>query len=325
SFAFISVSIMTRYAYLIIIIPLTVYLVYLKFSKAERFELKRNHLLISVFIGVLIFSPQLYYILNYGVPNLQYEGEIGTWASSWNPVNFFKKDFTTLDGTMNYKLWNGMYYLSPVFHPICLSIFGITFLAGVYKLLQKHENKIIILTFSWVLAFYLYYAGFPFQNLRFTISFLPALVIVSSIGLLRIDVKQVYKNLFLIAGIICLITYNVYHISGFTKQKKDDLEIVGWVDENIPSDAVIFSFEITGTLKHYSRLKPEEFYNFTQEGLKNKISSYKGEIFFILPVGKLHTQWKGLPLEKNYEFVKSNYHTKQVTQLSYYTIFKLQK
>ncbi|MGH2576046.1 MAG: ArnT family glycosyltransferase, partial [Ignavibacteria bacterium] len=77
SFAFISVSIMTRYAYLIIIIPLAVYLVYLKFSKAERFELKLNHLLISVFIGVLIFSPQLYYILNYGVPNLQYEGEIG--------------------------------------------------------------------------------------------------------------------------------------------------------------------------------------------------------------------------------------------------------
>lgn len=338
SFSFFSLALLTRYASALTGAVLAVYLIYISFfekSAPKRTVLK--HAALSALAALVIFLPQLYYIIERGVPYLQFEGDVGTWASSWNPLNFFRSDFTTIDGTMHYKLPNGLYFLSPVFHPAYLSVFGISFLAGVYRLFRDKKFSILLFSLSWFLVYYLYLSGNPFQSLRYTLSFLPPLAVVSGFGiicflrqgrgnspapLLKKGKSTVY--VFLSLGILALAGYSFYSISGFMERKEKELEVVSWVDSNIKEGSLLFTFEITAAVNYYSRIKPEEFFLYDEEKLRSKIESAPGDVYFILPIEKLRTQWKSLPIEKSLDFLTTNYMLRHMADVSYYKIFKLE-
>lgn len=324
-FAFImfSFAVMTRYAFALLVVPALAYLI---FNLSVQKPLRRKYIkdvLIASLIGLIIFAPQLYYIFSHGVSYFQYEGEHGTWAAGWNVLNFFKNEFMTFDGTKHYKLWNSLYYLSPAFHPMYLLIFGIPFLSGLYLLVKKKQNGILILMLGWIAAYYLYLSGNPFQSLRYTMSFLPAMAIISAYGLAEINIKSLYKNIFLYAGLVLFILYVVYHISAFTEQKNSELEVVNFVKSGIPGNSTIFAFDITLAVNHYTDFEAEEFFNNSEEQIKNKIDSSAGDTYIILPVKSIITQWKGLPLEKKYDFLRSNYPLQTVTQVNRFTIFNI--
>ena len=323
AFIVFSLAIMTRYAFALLAVPLIIYLIYyLTVQKPVRFKNIKDSLIAFV-IGLIIFIPQLYYLFSYGVSYLQYEGEHGTWAAEWSFLNFFRKDFMTFDGTMHYKLWNGLYYLSPVFHPMYLLIFGIPFLTGLYLLIKRKQKSILVLLFGWIAVYYFYLSGNPFQSLRYTMSFLPAMAIVSAYGLAEIKIKGLYKNIFLYAGLILFVVYGVHHINGFANQKNTELEIVNKVSTVIPDGSTVFAFDITLAINHNTKLRADEFFNNTEEELKNKINTSKNDIYLILPVENIKSQWKGLPLEKKYEFIKSNYPLQTVTAIDKFTIFRI--
>jgi len=323
AFIMFSFAFMTRYAFALLAVPVLAYLIYnIAVQKSLRIKYIKDSLIAFV-IGLVVFAPQLYYLFTHGVSYFQYEGTHGTWAASWSFLNFFKKDFMTFDGTMHYKLWNGIYYLSPVFHPMYLLIFGIPFLTGLYVLIKKKKRGILILLLGWIAAYYLYLSGNPFQSLRYTMSFLPAMAIVSAYGLTEIKTKILYKNIFLYAGMALFIVYGVYHINVFAKQKNIEIEVVNKVRNTIPDNSTVFAFDITMAVNHYTNIKAEEFFNNSEEEIKNIIDSSKSDIFFILPVEVIKTQWIDLPLEKKYAFVKDNYPLQTVTKINKFTIFKI--
>jgi len=143
AFIMFSFAVMTRYAFALLQVPVLAYLIYnIAVQKSLRIKYFKDSLIAFV-IGLIVFAPQLYYLFTHGVSYFQYEGTHGTWAASWSFLNFFKKDFMTFDGTMHYKLWNSLYYLSPVFHPMYLLIFGIPFLTGLYLLIKRKQNIIL--------------------------------------------------------------------------------------------------------------------------------------------------------------------------------------
>lgn len=325
TFAFImfSLSVMTRYAFALLSVPVLAYIIY-NIVARKSLRLKYiKHTLIAFLAGIVVFSPQLYYLFTHGVSYFQYEGEHGTWASSWNFFNFFKNDFTTFDGTMHYRLWNGLYYLSPVYHPMYLLIFGFPFLTGLYLLIKKKQIIILLLLFGWIAVYYIYLSGNPFQSLRYTMSFLPAMVVVSAYGLAEIRIKYIYKMLFLYPGILLFVLYGVYHISGFVEQKDKELEVVNLVKISIPESSTVFAFDITMAVNHYTNLNAHEFFNNSEHEIKEKINSSPDGTYFILPVEAIKTQWKGLPLEKKYEFIKNNYPVQTVAAINKFTIFKI--
>lgn len=324
SFISLALAIMARYAYLILLIPFCIIVIYIIRKPYNRVDTLK-HYGFAVFLGLLVFLPQLYYISKYGIAYVPSQPEERTWVVEWSPVNFFLRDFSTKDGTMHYKIWNGLYYLSPIFHPLYLSVFGFTFLYGFLVSLKNKHYPILLFCVLWILFIYIYLAGSPYQSLRYTLSFLPGLAILSAIGLGALNVKRDFRQLFLYAGIVVLIAFGVYHLKTFAEQKQDELKIVNWVNNNIPDGSQIFSFEITSALNHYSKIKPHEFYSLNRAELKNIIDSSATGEYFILPEDKLNSQWKGLPIEQNFQYLKSNYKLIPVTELNYYKVYKLTK
>ena len=323
AFIMFSLAVMTRYAFTLLAVPVLAYLIYnIAVQKSLRLKFIKDTLFALV-IGLIVFTPQLYYLFTHGVSYFQYDGSHGTWATGWSILNYFQKDFMTFDGTMHYKLWNGLYYLSPIFHPMYLLIFGITFLTGLYFLIKKKQKSILVLLLVWIAVYYFYLSGNPFQSLRYTMSFLPAMAIVSAYGLVEIKIKSHYKNIFLYTGLALSIVYGVYHISVFAKQKNIELEVVNKVSEFVPVGSTVFAFDITMAVNHYTDIKADEFFNNSEEDIKDKTSSSANDIFFILPIDVIKTQWKDLPLEKKYNFIKSNYPLQTVTTADKFTILRV--
>ena len=325
SFVFLSSAIMTRYAYLIMLIPLVICIAYVLGENTYNRATIAKHCIFALFVSILIFMPQLYYIIKYGIGYFAPQAGEKIWVTKWSPVNFFMKDFLTIDGTMHYKLWNALYYTAPLFHPLHLSIFGFTFLYGIFILFRKRQFQILSFCIIWNIFLYIFLAGGPFQSLRFTLSFLPALAVISSIGLWSLKTKNIYKQLFLSVGIAALIIFSIYHLRIFAEQKQNELTVVDWVNNNIPSGSQLFSFDITPALSHYSKIKPLEFYLLNADQLKNIIDTSGTAIYFILPEDKLNTQWKDLPIEKNFNFLKSYYNLIPMTDLNYYKVYRLSK
>lgn len=320
-----SLAVMTRYGYTLLIVPILIFIIYTAAkNKTKALRLTRDILIGSLF-GIIVFIPQLYYILQNGIPNFHTEGGVGIWPTMWSPLNFFRKDFTTFDGTMHYRMWNSLYNLSPVFHPYYLAVFGFAFIAGAYLLLKNKIYKTIVFFLCWFLVYYLFFSGGAYQALRFLISFMPVMIIVSAYGLAEIRLKDTYKNLFLYFGLAVFAAFMFYHMSVSTEQKNKEFEIINWVNKNIKVGSKVFAFDVTLAINHYTKIHADEFFNNKENELKNKIDSSANDIYFILPVKVIKTQWKGLPMEKKYEFIANNYPLQDIGKVNKFTILKLQK
>jgi hypothetical protein len=320
-----SLSVMTRYGYGLLVIPVLIFIIYSSANNKIKAVKIILDISIGTVIGIVVFSPQLFYIFQHGIPNFHTEDGLGVWPAMWSPLNFFRKDFTTFDGTMHYRMWNVLYNLSPAFHPFYLSLFGFAFLAGAYLLIKKKNSKVIIFSSGWFLVYYLFFSGGAYQALRFLISFLPVMVIISSYGIAEIKVKNSYKKTFLYACLAVFVVFILYHMKEFTVQKDKEFEVVNWVNANIPDSSTVFAFDVTLAVNHYSKIKADELFNNKIDDLKNKIDSARNNIYFILPVENIKTQWKGLPLEKKYDFITGNYPVQAIGKVNKFTILELQK
>ncbi len=320
-----SLSVMTRYGYGLLVIPVLVFIIYSSAKNKIKPGILIRDIIIGSVFGIIFFAPQLYYVLQNGIPNFHTEGGVGIWPAMWSFLNFFRKDFTTFDGTMHYRMWNVFYNLSPVFHPFYLSLFGFSFLAGAYLLLKKQNYKVIIFASSWFLVYYIFFSGGAYQALRFLISFMPVMIIVSAYGLADIKIKEFYKKVFLYMGLAAFAIFIFYHMSTFTEQKDKEFEVVNWVNANIPDSSKVFAFDVTLAINHYTKIKADEFFNNKQNELKNKIDSSVHNVYFILPVENIKTQWKDLPMEKKYDFITGNYPLQNIGTVNKFTILELQK
>ncbi len=325
SSALLALAVMTRYGYVFLLVPMTLYLIYKILKSGINKRGLIRDIFLAVLCGTIVFSPQLYYILHYGIPNFHSENGLGVWPTSWSILNFISKDFTTFDGTMHYKFWNGLYNLSPVFHPMYLSAFGITFLIGGYYIIKRKSYYFLIFTSSWILVYYIYFSGSPFQALRFLISFLPAMALVSAFGISELKIKNKLKNIFVYSGLSVLIIYSFYHMYNFDKQKNNELEVVNAAINYIPDSSTVFAFDITMAVNHYTKLKAVEFFNVKEDEIKNKIDSSSHDIYFILPIENIKSQWAGLPLEKKYDMIKNNYPLQTVTSANRFKILKIKR
>jgi hypothetical protein len=297
-------GVLTRYAigpYIIAVIPVMVYI--LSNSKDKK-QIVLDYF-ISVLIGFLIFLPQLLYILKFGIPYFQYKGSIPTWASSWSPLNIFSRNFFTVDGTQHYKFINGIFYSSPVFHPLFLSLFGISFIFGLYNALKKLNNIVIIFLLSWIAVYVIYLSGSPFQSIRYTLTFFPPLVILSVFGIAKIKISHKLKKVFIAAGLLLLMGYSFYDFSKFALRKEKEKECVEWVKENITKDSEIFTFEVTGAVKYYNGINAKEFYSYNYNDIKQITDTAGSPVYFFLPVDRIHSQWKDLPIESTLDSLKN--------------------
>jgi len=328
TFVFAALAIMTRYAYFMILIPVGIFCanhvlkehIHNTYNRGETVK----HLFFALLAGAVVFMPQLLFIAKYGIAYFPKDPEQQSWVMKWSPANFFLRDFVTVDGAMHYTLWNGLYYLSPICHPLSLSLFGFTFLYGLLTLIRGKNYRVLSFCLIWFLPIYLYLAGSPYQSLRYTLSYLPPFVIVAAIGLGAIKNKRIAVFI-LAAGSAVSIGFSVYHLKGFSDQKNNELEIVRLVDNIVPAGSKLFAFQITAAINHYSKIRAYEFFYFDGKSLEKEIEKSSGDVYFILPEHQLETQWKGLPVEKTFAFLLENFKPVTIASSGQYKFYKIRR
>ena len=320
--SFLSFSILIRYLNILLIILFVIFF-FATPHKKEVYNLKIVFL--SLLAAFVIFSPQLYYIFKFGISYLRIEEGPGVWVTNWNPLNFFKRDFFTTDGTMNYRFWNLGYYFSFIFHPLYLSLFGLSFFAGLYFCLKNKLKNIILFILPWIFIYIIYLSGNPFQSGRYALNYFPALAIIASIGIFEININILYKNIFIIISLLLLLAYGLYHFNNFAADKNKDLKTIEYLNNNIQGNSLLLSFEITGAVNHYTKLENKDLYYFNAQTINQLIDSSRKDVYMIIPESKIQTQWKGLTLERTYNYIKDNYYLFKISDINYYTIYKINR
>lgn len=317
-----SYGMMTRYAnglfLLVIITGLARMYIYSDGKKKIFFDS-----IIAFLAGAIVFAPQLYYISKFGIAYMNSPNGELPWVARWSITNFFAKDFYGFEGITHYKIWNGLYYLSPVFHPMYLSLFGFSFAYGIFSAMKKKFSAIHWILLLWFFIYYVYLSGNPYQSIRYTLSYFPVIVFIAVYGIGEIKIRTSLKNLYIGTALVLMTFYLMYDTNKFIEKKNQESGIITWAEKNIPRGSLVFSFGITGALNHYTNINAREFYSSDYEQVKQSLDSTKTASYFVFPLEVLQTQWKGLNAGMNYEKLKTNNDLREVSSSGDYTIFKV--
>jgi len=319
AFIFLALAVMTRYAYALCIVLFLTVITTAYFRSGRSFEVIKAAL-ISLTAGLIVSIPELYYMINYGISYFQYEGDNPTWASSWSILNFFRSSFVTFDGVKDYRFINSVYYLAPIFHPLYLSVFGFTFLAGCMRLI-KLRYLMLIFT-AWFLPFYFFLSGVPYQSLRYAIGYLPLFIIISATGLSSARLSSFKKNVFFVTGIVVLLAAAYIHFIKFNQQKQTELEVAEYVRTNFNDRDMILSYDVTFAIEHYSAYDVTEFATCPLNDIKN-ITEANGTVYLILPIEKIRTQYKGFDMERKLDYLLANYKSEYKAVIYGYDVIKI--
>jgi len=180
------ISICTRYAGIVILLPLCAIAYY------KTILQNKNYLIacIAILAGIVTLIPQ--YLLKTDATSAFVSHE---WVSSWSVSNFFSFEFATNEGTAINNAFNLMYVFSVFFHPGYL-LAGIPLLIGIRKEHFKGVHLLLILT---ILAYLIFLAGIPFQNIRFLMIVFP-LVIIFMAQPFYVITKKYSKKIILLAA-----------------------------------------------------------------------------------------------------------------------------
>jgi len=318
-----ALSMLTRYANVFFVFLFIIIYVFRGYS--HKSTNNKGHIISALIIALIVFSPQLFYIFKYGISYFRPETGPGVWVTNWNMLNYFGNNFTTTDGTMRYRFWNIIYYLSIVFHPLYLSVFGLAFISGMFYAIKKKRKHLILFSFPWLIIYILFLSGFPFQSGRYALGYFPPLAILASVGIAEINIKQLYKNAFVVFGIFLLILFSVYHINNFVSEKNKDLLVIEYLTKTLQPNSTLLTFEITGAVKQYTDINHRDIYYYNPEKMKGLMDSIKTDVYIVIPETKIQTQWKGLLLQDTYEFIKNNYTLNKLSDINYYSIYSISK
>ncbi|MBC7812670.1 MAG: phospholipid carrier-dependent glycosyltransferase, partial [Burkholderiales bacterium] len=161
----------TRWLYLWLapIWALTVVLAWYQRGTSPR-QYLRDAVLAAI-TAALIFVPQFAYSARSPYPTLNH-----AWVEGWTPANALSREFVNVDGQFNYTKVNAVYYAQPFYDPYYLApVFAPLLLIGAWHLRRRRLELALLL--GWVLLPYIFLAGIPYQNLRFPLIIVPAVVV----------------------------------------------------------------------------------------------------------------------------------------------------
>ncbi len=301
-------SILVRWTYALVAIPIFL-LTLLALSRRPR---KRAFFeaLGSIALVLLILSPLLATILK------AIAGQVGESVYAvdlqvvkWHPLNPFRNTFVTSDGALKYRLPNGLYYILAPAHRFYFTVLLAPFLLpGAVVALRRPVSGAQLILLGWPGAIALFYVGIAWQNLRFTLAYLPPLAILLSAGILfiagRLDRRgRFVLSIWLAIGLIWAAIGGWRLTEEFVGRKQADLAAINWVAGQIESEAVLVTFGLTSTFQHYSDLETWELFNQTPDTLAELLESGR-PIYLLLDVPRSESQWEGRAPSRNYRWLR---------------------
>jgi 4-amino-4-deoxy-L-arabinose transferase-like glycosyltransferase len=226
----------------------------------------------------------------------------------WNPFNAFQREFITNDGRLSYAWPNGVYYaLAPAhpyfFTPLLAGLIG----AGVWVGWRNRWCGLGWLSPAWALSVWLYHAGDPYQNFRFTLAYLPPLALLAAYGwdaALRHWPRWRWAWIGGLAlGLGVMSAQGHALTQTLIARKNAERQVVHAVTAQIPRRARLLTFNITAMFRHYSDLEALELYEYSVARLPLLLDD-PAPLYVLLNPTPLETQWAARPLGAAYRWLR---------------------
>lgn len=319
----------TRWAYALEAIPCAAFGVYLLVSRARAHRRQTVQgvagaaLSGGVVLGALL-GPGL--LARSGPASPAFTGDLEVY--SWSPLNFFRRQFVTIDGLLSYRLPNGLYYaLSPGHPDYFTPVLAVLLAPGLWLLLQRRRPMPLVLLLAWPAMILGFHAGAPWQNFRFTLAALPPLAVLVGLGAAQVAMWLGSRWRWLLAGLILAgLAWQFWSGLNLTRQfidrKHGDLAVVSAVEAQAPANAQLLTFSITGTFDYYSRLDTHELWALDANQVADLVADGRPTLLLI-DVANVEAQWQGHAPVINYHWLRDGPGLDPLSQYQNYTLFRV--
>ncbi|MEZ4667774.1 MAG: phospholipid carrier-dependent glycosyltransferase [Anaerolineae bacterium] len=332
--ALLALASITRWLYLLLFIPWGISMLWSGMGRRPR---QIGWVIIA---ALMVLLPQLAFSRATSAPTFNH-----AWVEGWSPSNAISTTFDNIDGHFEYQQINAIYYAQPFYAKYYLSpLFAPFLILGALWLLLRgvriaQPNVRIkmgaVMALGWIVLPYIFLAGIPYQNIRFPLIMFPEVALMMGTGwelftrwvkrLPTLVVRRlVFIALFSVAIVGAMQTLSTARdtIDLFITNQQRDKTVASWLAHYIPSEAVVYTFGLTLTLKHYTKLDVHELYYETPATLRAKWQHGQKE-YLLINVWNIEDQWIGRDLQLSYHWLRDERGLTRLGRVGYYTLFRI--
>ncbi len=252
----------------------------------------------------------------------------------WSPLTAFRREHQSADGLLSYTLPNGLYYAWIPFRSFFLSpLWALLIVPGGWAVWQRRRASLWLVV-GWAASVYLFHAGTAWQNVRFTLAYLPPLALLAALGFASVaealrargvarGIVRAGLLLYLLLGVGWMSAGALDLTRGFIERMQGLVETVRWVEAQVPEGARLLTFSLTLTFEHESALETHELFFLSPDTLAPLLADERPTYLF-LDVGSVESQWQGKAPALNYQWLRDNPGLRSLAERPPYTLFEVQ-
>ncbi len=245
--------------------------------------------------------------------------------SSWSPANAVRSKITNPDGVFHYPLPVGVYYALATVHPA----FVFPLLAPLAWLglvsLRRTSRPHAVLLVGWLLVMLAFFAGFPWENPRFPLSYFGPLVALVGLGAeaaLERGAPRRAVVAWCAVGLAGSLAWTARDVPMFADRKRADLDAATWCQRSLPPGARVLAFGLTETLRHYTQLEVVEIFDETPASLAALIAGGR-PTYLLADAANLDSQWAGRAPQVNLEWLRDRAALAELGRAGPYTLWRV--
>ncbi|MFW6097531.1 MAG: ArnT family glycosyltransferase [Chloroflexota bacterium] len=355
----VSFAVLTRLAYAPLALPCTLFALWVlaRRPRAERVL----HGAAGIVVALVVLSPLLVSLVQTSdfleksdVSNdAPFLGNLGD--VPWDVHHALQREFVTPSGRQQYALANGVYYALTPAHGYYFTPLLVPFLPiGLWRLGKRRRPAEVLLLVGWPAVIYLSLVGYPFQNFRFTLGFLPPLAIIVAGGIQGVasnwrEFSRIFPRKTMpairansrkfgaiilvylpLAGAFLWMAYGGWTLSErFMVRKQGEVATVRWVEEQVEPGAQLYTFAITLAFEQYSELEVHDLYGLDPAQiavlLEDGESGASSAAYLLVDVPNVDTQWAQHAPGRNYRWLDEKVGLMRRGQHRRYTLFRIEQ
>jgi hypothetical protein len=322
---------LARWIYGIVAIPFAAYALMALIGRRSDRGQALVAAILAVGAGALVLAPivgpPLVGLLSHPTQPAPFAGNFQVY--SWSPLNALRHDFFTADGHLEYTLPNGVYY---AIAPANLAFFGpllaIWVLVGLLAV-RTWPRPTSVLIVGWAASVFVFHAGAPWQNFRFTLAYLPPLAILAATGLLLAwrHLRHPLRYLVVACAVLGLLISTagaVRLVERFIDTKDQELALVDWVKSEAPPDAQLFTFGPTLAFRHYSSLPTFDLFDLTASDIQDVLSA-PAPHYLLVDEASVEDQWLDQPPSTNFHLLRDSRGLELLGARAGYTLYRVRQ
>ncbi len=293
---------------------------------------------VVLLIVTLLFLPQIAFSLHNPFPTLNH-----AWVQGWSISNALEKTFVNIDGQFHYDQINAIYYAQVFYKAHYLAPIFAPFIAlGLWALWRKNRLVPATMLLGWTLLPYVFLIGIPYQNIRFPLIVMPAVFVLVGMGMDKgaESIRNLSKGdltglpygrswighgfivFVVIFGIFTMQAQSRTLVNTFINNQQRDKNAAFWAEDQLPNNALLYTFGLTLTLQHYTPFNVHEIYYETPQTLTENWQHGRAD-YLLINVWQIENQWDGREPQIAYHWLRDERGLTLIERYGNYTLFRV--